>query len=210
MLELIQRRRLAMANPAEPNEYLRWELPRAWEPGQFQELRELVCKKDPQLVFLCETKCKASVVDKIKYSLNMFGFAVDSWGRSGGLALLWHKDIPVSLRHYSDRFIGVGVDILGQSFRFTRVYGEPNALLSLGIAIDSSSHSWARLDRAAGNPSWTKLFLESGCTPPHFFSDHALLHIQVEIATLVYSVGKSGDPSDLKPYGFESRLRRSH
>ncbi|KAK6148933.1 hypothetical protein DH2020_016458 [Rehmannia glutinosa] len=59
----------------------------------------------------------------------MHGLAVEPHGRSGGLALLWQKDIPVSLRAFSDRFIDAYVDLLGNSFRFTGVYGEPNVTL---------------------------------------------------------------------------------
>ncbi|KAK6151882.1 hypothetical protein DH2020_014517 [Rehmannia glutinosa] len=106
-----------------------WNCRGLGNPRTIQELRGFIRNKAPKLVFLCETKCKASVVDKLKHSLNMFGFSVDSRCRSGGLALLWQKDTPVSLRSFSDRFIDVDVDLLGQSFRFTGVYGEPNVNL---------------------------------------------------------------------------------
>lgn len=52
---------------------------------------------------------------------------VRSDGRSGGLLLLWKKDINISLRFKSDKFIDVLVDSgTDDVWRFTSMYGEPN------------------------------------------------------------------------------------
>ncbi|KAK6117615.1 hypothetical protein DH2020_048630 [Rehmannia glutinosa] len=59
----------------------------------------------------------------------MFGLSVDSQGRSGGLALLWTKDINVTLHGFSDRYIDVTTEIHDHQFRFTGIYGEPNVAL---------------------------------------------------------------------------------
>ncbi|KAK6161333.1 hypothetical protein DH2020_004714 [Rehmannia glutinosa] len=59
----------------------------------------------------------------------MNGVSVDSTGRSGGLALLWRKDIQVSLRNYSTRFIDIDYIIQDTSIRVTVTYGEPNVSL---------------------------------------------------------------------------------
>ncbi|KAK6134037.1 hypothetical protein DH2020_032216 [Rehmannia glutinosa] len=84
--------------------------------------------------------CKSSVIDKIKQSLNFYGFSVDARGRSGGLALLWHKDTHVSLHNFSDRYIDVEVELSGQTFRWTGIYGEPNVQLQgkAGATLKSS------------------------------------------------------------------------
>ncbi|KAK6160405.1 hypothetical protein DH2020_003786 [Rehmannia glutinosa] len=121
-----------------------WNCRGLGNPRTIQELRDFVRSKSPQLVFLCETKCKSPVIDKIKQSLNFHGFSVDARGRSGGLALLWHKDIPVSLRNYLDRFIDVDVELSGQAFRLTDIYGEPNVQLQ--------RQSWNHLRNLASNP----------------------------------------------------------
>ncbi|KAK6144547.1 hypothetical protein DH2020_021367 [Rehmannia glutinosa] len=121
-----------------------WNCRGLGNPRTIHELRDFIRSKAPQLVFLSETKCKAPIVDKIKNSLDLFGFAIDARGRSGGLALLWHKDTSVSLRSYSDRYIDVDVEILGRSFRFTGVYGEPNVSLR--------RHNWAHLRNLADSP----------------------------------------------------------
>ena len=58
----------------------------------------MVKEKKPMVVFLMETKIQASLVDKIKVQLG-FGsvFMVDNVGRSGGLALFWHKNVEVEI-----------------------------------------------------------------------------------------------------------------
>ncbi|CAI9089611.1 OLC1v1024213C1 [Oldenlandia corymbosa var. corymbosa] len=47
----------------------------------------------------------------------------------GGLAMLWRKDVAVSLRSYSKRFIDVDVDLNGNRIRATGIYGQPDVSL---------------------------------------------------------------------------------
>ncbi|KAK6144215.1 hypothetical protein DH2020_021035 [Rehmannia glutinosa] len=52
------------------------------------------------------------------------------YGRSKRLAaLLWKKNVTVSLRGYNDRFIDVDVTFDSSHFRLTGVYGQPNVSL---------------------------------------------------------------------------------
>ncbi|KAK6132366.1 hypothetical protein DH2020_033887 [Rehmannia glutinosa] len=102
-----------------------WNCRGLGNPRTIQELRNTIRSKSPQLVFLCETKCNSPVIENLKQSFNFFGFSVDARGHSGGLALLWSKDIVVSLRGYSDRYIDVDTELHNHSFRFTGVYGQP-------------------------------------------------------------------------------------
>ncbi|KAK6140636.1 hypothetical protein DH2020_025620 [Rehmannia glutinosa] len=106
-----------------------WNYRGLGNPQTIQELRTSIRNKSPQLVFLSETKCKTPVIEKIKRYLNLHGFSVDAQGRSGGLALLWRKDVSVSLRKFSDNFIDVDTELMGQAFRFTGFYREPNVSL---------------------------------------------------------------------------------
>jgi len=65
-------------------------------------------------------------MDNIRRKLGHYnGIAVDSRGRSGGVALLWEKSINVSLLSCSSNHIDVSVlDVGGQhAWRFTGVYG---------------------------------------------------------------------------------------
>lgn len=53
-------------------------------------------------MFLSVTKCNDGKVNRIKNELFFEGsFSVPSDGRSGGLALLWSKDINLSINSFS-------------------------------------------------------------------------------------------------------------
>ncbi|KAK6146582.1 hypothetical protein DH2020_020451 [Rehmannia glutinosa] len=105
---------------------LSWNCRGLGNPRTIRELRELIRIKSPHLVFLCETKSNHSSIDKLKNSLNLHGISVESNGRSGGLALLWRKNIQVSLRVFSSHFIDVNCTTSNTTVRITGVYGEPN------------------------------------------------------------------------------------
>ncbi|KAL0314933.1 UNVERIFIED_CONTAM: putative mitochondrial protein [Sesamum angustifolium] len=59
----------------------------------------------------------------------MFGFSVDVHGKSGGLALLWHKHIDVTLQSFPSHHIDASISSghAGDVWRFTGFYGEPDA-----------------------------------------------------------------------------------
>nr|XP_045087997.1 uncharacterized protein LOC123495188 [Aegilops tauschii subsp. strangulata] len=91
------------------------------------ELRWLVNKHRPSLLFLSETKMRDSRARKFMWSLGYTGsFAVSSDGLSGGLVLFWDSSLSVTLKAYSTKII----DIMtksddGLEWRTTFVYGEP-------------------------------------------------------------------------------------
>lgn len=71
-----------------------------------QELRVLVRRFHPSLMFLSETKMRDNRVRNLLWSLGFYGcFAVSSVGNSGGLALFWLKECYVSLEHYTANVI---------------------------------------------------------------------------------------------------------
>lgn len=91
-------------------------------------LRNLVRREAPSLIFLAETKLSCGEMMKVKAKLTGYdGLAVDSCGRSGGVALLWRKEIMVDLRSMSVHHIDVWVrEGLGDvEWRFTGFYGWP-------------------------------------------------------------------------------------
>lgn len=74
-------------------------------------LRDMIRLLNPELAFLPETRCYSDYVESLKTRLNMFGFAVDRVCLSGGLALLWRKDVDASLLSFSQHHIDVQVQL---------------------------------------------------------------------------------------------------
>ena len=77
---------------------LGWNCRRLENPRLVWVLRNLVQQWDPDLVFLSETKLKKRSMEKKKVSVGFInGLVIPSYGRSGGLALLWRKEITVDV-----------------------------------------------------------------------------------------------------------------
>lgn len=93
-----------------------------------QEVRSLTQLHRPVVVFLSETRLFSNNVEGLKRSLGYRnGLGVGSFGRGGGLALLWSHEIQVRLLSYDKLHIDVvvvdpttGSDL----WRFTGFYGE--------------------------------------------------------------------------------------
>ena len=74
-------------------------------------LEKVVSSEDPNFIFLMETKLVVTKMDGIKEGLNRSqGLVVLSKGWSGGLALLWKKELKVSVQTFSDNHIDAIVD----------------------------------------------------------------------------------------------------
>jgi hypothetical protein len=98
-------------------------------PQAVQELSTLVRANSPSLVFLCETRHSESTIANLRWRLGLKNcIAVDSDGRSGGLALFWHEFVEVYLIEKNFRYIDVSTRISTNDpwFRITFVYGEPS------------------------------------------------------------------------------------
>ncbi|KAL7132113.1 hypothetical protein ABFS83_12G049400 [Erythranthe nasuta] len=82
----------------------------------------------PSLVFISETRVKSQLVDRLKMKWNLNGLAVDKIGKSGGLAMLWDKNVVVDLISISNNHIDVEVknNDLTVGWRATGFYGEPD------------------------------------------------------------------------------------
>lgn len=98
------------------------------QPEAVQELRSLIQLHRPWLVFLSETRFFYIKVDRLQRQLGFAnGFGVGSFGRGGGLALLWTRDIDVHVQRYNKLHIDAKVHDPGSqvaSWRFTGFYGE--------------------------------------------------------------------------------------
>jgi hypothetical protein len=94
-----------------------------------RELRSVVKREDPTLLFVMETKISGKRVEKMANALGFGGcYAVDSVGLSGGIGLFWKKEASVEVKSYNQNHIDVIVKAVGDDVRpwcFTGFYGEP-------------------------------------------------------------------------------------
>ncbi|RLM70126.1 hypothetical protein C2845_PM17G06640 [Panicum miliaceum] len=68
------------------------ELLRAGEPRTVRELEALVKANSPKIIFLAETRQRGVRLSHLRWRLGLKNFvAVDSFGKSGGLAVFWHE-----------------------------------------------------------------------------------------------------------------------
>ncbi|KAG2693827.1 hypothetical protein I3760_08G113600, partial [Carya illinoinensis] len=92
---------------------------------------DLVREEGPKVLFLQETRLQDKEMEKIKYKLGYDNcLAVNSEGRSGGLALLWKNDVNLDIRHYSMSHIHASIQDSSTDYApwyFTGVYGQPEA-----------------------------------------------------------------------------------
>ena len=71
---------------------LGWNYRGLGNPRLVHELRELVQRWKPKIVFLKETKMKKYRMEREKFKIGLLnGLIVPSVGRSGGLAMLWSR-----------------------------------------------------------------------------------------------------------------------
>ena len=77
---------------------LGWNCRGLGNPRSIRELHELVQRWKPKIVFLSETKMKKYRMEREKFKIGLLnGLIVPSVGRSGGLAMLWSRDINVEI-----------------------------------------------------------------------------------------------------------------
>lgn len=98
------------------------------QPEAVQELRNLLELHRPMLVFLSETRYFDDKVDFLKIYLRFpNGLGVGSFGRGGGLVLLWANDVDVRLQSMNKSHIDMivrRVESDPRVWRFTGFYGE--------------------------------------------------------------------------------------
>ena len=85
---------------------LGWNYRGLRNPRSVRVLRELVQRWKPNIVILSETKMKKYQMEKVKFKIGLMnGLIVPSVGRSGGLAMLWSRDIKLEVQSYSRNFV---------------------------------------------------------------------------------------------------------
>ncbi|KAL5543298.1 hypothetical protein UlMin_011008 [Ulmus minor] len=129
---------------------LAWNVQGLGNDWTFQILHGYVQQYSPLLVFLSETLCSKTQMERWRVKLGYTGMLVwEREGRSGGLCLFWSDSITVQLLSGSKGHIDVKVTSPNSpGWRFTGLYGNPdtslrsqfwNLLRRLG---DSSSMPW--------------------------------------------------------------------
>ena len=95
-------------------------------------LHDYMRRWNPYLVFLMESKANVKRMEKVKYKLGFStGLFVPSKGCSGGLALLWSKEVNLEIQSYSPHHIDaiISKQQNNNTWRFTRFYGHPETHL---------------------------------------------------------------------------------
>lgn len=105
-----------------------------------QRLRELRQYQFPEILFLMETKkCRNVVVDLQVWLGYERVHTVNPIGYSGGLAILWKKNVNLCIKSSDKNIIDCFVKFGDSEFFLSCVYGEP--------AVDGRSVIWERLIR---------------------------------------------------------------
>ena len=96
-------------------------------PQIVRELHNLVKQEGPKVVFLLETRLEAKNVEFLWKMVDMHGaIGVERTGMGGGLALLWAKDIQVTIHSSSVAHIDATIFGLGnREWHLTGFYGNP-------------------------------------------------------------------------------------
>lgn len=88
----------------------------------------MVKEKSPNVVFVCETKCRRKRIEYAWDKLNFdHRFFVESVGRTRGIAILWKKEVDAILDSYSNHHISISIvcDVLKKNWTLTGFYGQP-------------------------------------------------------------------------------------
>jgi len=85
-----------------------WNCQGLGNPLTFQELIALVALERPNLVYLMETKNKATVVEGVKRRLKFQNmFLKNPEGIAGGLAILWSGEVMLKVNASTKEFINL-------------------------------------------------------------------------------------------------------
>ena len=109
-----------------------WNCRGIGNPQTGQVLHNLVQRHNPSTVFLMETKVGVKRMVKVKERIGLpNGLIIPSEGRSGGMALLWVRDLDVEIRSFSRYHIdAIVIDSKSRfKWRMTGFYGNPETSL---------------------------------------------------------------------------------
>ncbi|XP_074297333.1 uncharacterized protein LOC141628043 [Silene latifolia] len=96
-------------------------------PDAVNNLRALVRREAPAILFLCETKLCGRDMRRVREKLDgYYGIEVDSMGRAGGLAFMWKKEVDCTLMTASLHHIDMTVREREREWQVTCFYGWPS------------------------------------------------------------------------------------
>ncbi|XP_074300649.1 uncharacterized protein LOC141631948 [Silene latifolia] len=96
-------------------------------PDAVGGLKNLLRREEASVVFLCETKLSSREMQRVWSRFDGYnGVAVDSVGRSGGLAFLWHDNVRCTLRSASVHHMDFDVEMGKIKSRVTGFFRWPS------------------------------------------------------------------------------------
>lgn len=123
---------------------LSWNVRDLGNTRTFHELKDILQKHQPRILFLCETKLKYGRMMSTGKRLGLYNcFVVGKSCMGGGLAMLWKDDLDLEIASYSNHHIDAIVrEVDGKQWRCTGIYGHPE--------VGQKRHTWTLLKRLAG------------------------------------------------------------
>ena len=87
------------------------KLSRCWEPFDSSPTKEIANLYSPEVICLSETKNRKCFMNKVRMKLRYDKlFVMDPVGRSGGLAVMWKKELAVSKVLFTDFSIELQIE----------------------------------------------------------------------------------------------------
>ena len=111
---------------------LGWNCRGLRNPRSVRALHDLVQRWAPKIVFLSETKLRTKRMERIRDRIGFAnGLFVPSFGRSGGLALLWTRETDLEIKSFGRFHIDAIITEANTNFkwRITGFYGHPQTYL---------------------------------------------------------------------------------
>lgn len=123
-----------VGEPTPPSQMkaISWNCRGLGNPRAVRALSRLIRVENPQLVFLMETRLKDNEMDRIRSRCGFnscFSVACNGNGRdrAGGIALLWHDQVILTVKSFSLNHILCSLDdeVGGDQWFLSGIYGYP-------------------------------------------------------------------------------------
>lgn len=96
-----------------------WNVRGISNPRTFRVVKDVIRRRNPDIIFLSEVRCEQSRLVSLKTSLNL------TQGAGGGICILWNDKVSISVVSSSWHFIDTKISYDSYSWRFTGFYGHP-------------------------------------------------------------------------------------
>ena len=98
---------------------LSWNCRGLGNPQSVRVLHDLMRRWDPKVVFLMETKSKTNCMEMVKNRIGMANdLIIPCIGRSGGLALLWAREVDLEIKNFSNNHIDATITEPSNNFKW--------------------------------------------------------------------------------------------